>query len=120
MKKDHRHHRDCTHALNIVLKFSHPHHFHSVNFIRLTAEAIRPGPAGRSIDIGRHSKGNAGNADERGNHLHPVKPLADQNIYRNAAVLGLAFDRVIARQRVGLGHAGRGEHAIGLPVAGLL
>ncbi len=32
--------------------------------------------------------------------LHAVDALADEDVHRNAAVLGLAFGRVIARKRV--------------------
>src|SRR3546814_8048366 len=49
-----------------------------------------------------------------------VKALADQDIHRNAAVLCLAFDGVIVRQRVRFGHPGGRKHAIGFPAAGLL
>src|SRR3546814_3245806 len=36
------------------------------------------------------------------------------------AVLGLAFGGAVVRRRIGLCHAGRGQHAIGFPAAGLL
>src|SRR3546814_5716418 len=52
--------------------------------------------------------------------LQTVKALADQDIHRNAAVLCLAFDGVIACRRIRFGHPGGGKHAIGFPAAGLL
>ena len=49
-----------------------------------------------------------------------IRKQADENIHRHAAVLRLAFGRGIVGHRISLGHAGRGQHAIGLPAAGLL
>src|SRR5690606_31292478 len=52
--------------------------------------------------------------------LQAVEAFADKDIHRHAAVLGLAFNGVIGRQRICLGHPGGGQHTIGLPAAGLL
>ena len=52
--------------------------------------------------------------------LQPVNRLADQDMHRNPAVLRPALWRFVIRQRVALGHAGGGQHAVGLPAAGLL
>src|SRR4051794_32604584 len=52
--------------------------------------------------------------------LHTLDRLADEDVHRNAAVLGLAFGGIVVRRRIRLGHAGRGQHAIGRPAAMLL
>src|SRR3546814_3868099 len=52
--------------------------------------------------------------------LQAVETLADQDIHRDAAVLGHAFGGGVVRGRVGFGHPGGGQHAIGFPAARLL
>ena len=52
--------------------------------------------------------------------LQAVKTFADQHVHRNPAVLRFAFIGFIVRYRIGFGHTGRGQHAIGFPAACLL
>jgi hypothetical protein len=52
--------------------------------------------------------------------LQPIKPLANKDIDRNAAVLSFALGGAVIGQRVCFGPAGGGQHAVRLPAAGLL
>ena len=50
----------------------------------------------------------------------PAEALADEHIHRDTAVPRQSFDRIAARQRIGFGHVGGYEHAVGLAAASLL